>query len=176
MIGLKGKKLYSERLSFRLLEDCDKESLYPILQEPETTKPAGYLPLKNENEFEKFWDNLTAEGTGVAILLNGGCIGYYHALKYVPSQYAEQKNIGIGFLIGKDYVRKGYGTETLMTLDKYLLTIYDNIWGDYFTENTASKKILEKCGFKYFETYEMNFECLNNEKKTVISNILNLRS
>ncbi len=173
MIGLEGKTLRSERLTFRHLEEHDKKDLFPVLREPETTKPAGYMPLKSEAEFEKFWDNLTGENTGAAILLNDRCIGYYHAYDYKPPVHKDKKNIGIGFLIGRDYIRCGYGTEALMTLDDYLLNFYDNIWGDYFIENTASKRTLEKCGFKYFDTYEMCFEYLNNEKKIVVSNILN---
>ncbi len=174
MIGFENIVLKSQHLTFRLLQEQDKEALAPILREPETTKPSGFLPVCTEEELEEFWKGLTRYQTGIAILLEGRCIGYYHVNKYIPDEpeYQEQTNVGIGFLIGKDYIGRGYGTETLLTLNAWLLTKVDNIWADYFVENTASKKTILKCGFREMSPYDMTFEALGGERKHVISNVL----
>lgn len=42
MIGMENRTIHSKNLTFRLLRQEDKPFLYPILQEPETTRPAGF--------------------------------------------------------------------------------------------------------------------------------------
>lgn len=174
MIGMEGRTLKSKRLSFRLLEDGDKASLFRILQEEETTVPSGFLPIADRNTFEVFWKRLTQYNTAIAILYRGECIGYFHVNKWVPeeAEYKDKKNIGIGFLIGKNYLRQGFGTETLTTLNQYLLLQFDCIWGDYFEGNEASKNLLNKCGFIPVGTYDMDFDTLGGEKRHIYSNVL----
>ncbi len=177
MIGFQGKKLSSEHLTFTLLQDVHKQELAEILTETQTTVPAGFPPVTTEEEFEAFWNRLTEYNTAVAILLQGRCIGYYHVNKYLNSdpRYAGQSCVGIGFLIGKDYLRRGYGTETLTVMNQYLLTRFDNIFGDYFLENTASRNTLLKCGFIEDDRYEMPFEELGTVKQ-VVSTVLRRKS
>lgn len=173
MLNIKEKTLKSKNLTFRLLNNEDKKDLYEILQEPETTLPVGKLPIKDQESFKVYWYNLTKDNSAISILLNGNCIGYYHFYKYIIDNpiHKDMNNVGIGFLIGKDYLHRGYGTEALLILNAYLLTIFDNIFADYFIENIASKKTLEKCGFKYLETYKMEFDELK-ETKLIASNVL----
>lgn len=174
MIGFVGKTLCSAHLAFRVLEDCDKPYLAQIVQEPETTCPAGFSPITDPAAFDAFWKGLTEYNTGIAILLNGRCIGYYHVNPYHPDEpeYRDKKNVGIGFLIGKNYRRHGYGEETLKTLNTYLLGQFDCIWGDYFDGNVASQKLLKKCGFIPVSTYDMCFEELGGKTMHIFSNVL----
>lgn len=173
MIGMENRTLHSQNLTFRLLRQEDKPFLYPILQEPETTCPAGFPPVQTEEAFERFWNDLTQYNTAVAILLEDRCIGYYHVHKYRTdnSERKDKQCVGIGFLIGRRYCRRGFGTETLLTMDAFLLERFDCIFADYFSENTASQKTIEKCGFRFDENYEMFFEKLG-EQKQVVSNVL----
>lgn len=174
MIAFLNGILHSQRLSFRLLHEDDQKDLFSIVQEPDTTKPAGFLPIFDPAAFEDFWQGLTAQQTGVAVLLHDRCIGYYHVNPYVPDDplYQTKKNVAIGFLLGKNYLRMGYATEMLMTLNPRLLTTVDAIWGDCFAENVASRKTLEKCGFRAVDTYDMVFPELNGENKHIISHVL----
>ena len=48
--------------------------------------------------------------------------------------------------------------------DTYLKGIFDFCFADCFLDNGASRRIIEKCGYKYFETYTMFFRALNEEK------------
>ena len=173
MIGMENRTLHSQNLTFRLLRQEDKPFLYPILQEPETTRPAGFPPVQTEEAFERFWNDLTQYNTAVAILLEDRCIGYYHVHKYRTDnpERKDKQCVGIGFLIGRRYCRRGFGTETLLTMDAFLLERFDCIFADYFSENTASQKTIEKCGFRFDENYEMFFEELG-EQKQVVSNVL----
>lgn len=172
MIGMEGRTLHSARLSYRLLEEQDQDALYPILQEPETARPSGFLPLKDREAFERFWQTLTAYRTAVAIVLDGKCIGYLHVHKCTVDapELVGKKCVMVGFLIGRDYRRRGYATEMLLTMSDYLLERFDCVFADYFLENEASRKTIEKCGFRFLENYEMVFDELG-ETKQIAANI-----
>ena len=75
MIGLEGKTLTSRRLTYRLLEDDDRQALAALLADPAVTEPGGFRPARTEAEFDEFYRGLTAYHTGVAILREGALIG-----------------------------------------------------------------------------------------------------
>ena len=166
MIGLRGKELRSQRLRYRLLEEGDKAALFRLLRDREVTVPAGFLPAENEAAFDVFFDRLTQYGTGIAVLMGEKLIGYCHVNPYRPDveELKEKMCVGLGFVIGKDFQQKGYGTEMLKTVTEYLLSRFDACFADCFRENDASRKTIEKCGYRYVETYPMFFEELGEEK------------
>jgi RimJ/RimL family protein N-acetyltransferase len=73
----------------------------------------------------------------------------------------------IGFNIGLKYIKKGYATEALQSLIKYVKsTGLTETYGHCFETNTASIKTMEKCGFinigptgkKYNNVQELKFK------------------
>lgn len=166
MIGMQGKELCSRRLRYRLLGEGDKAALFQLLQDREVTAPAGFLPAENEAAFDVFFDRLTQNHTGIAVLMREELIGYCHVNPYRPDveELKEKMCVGLGFVIGKDFQQKGYGTEMLKTVTEYLLSRFDACFADCFSENDPSRKTIEKCGYRYVETYPMFFEELGEEK------------
>ena len=57
----------------------------------------------------------------------------------------------MGYWIGLPYVRKGFMTEAISALVQYAFGTLDlsRIESACLPENTPSRKVLEKCGFKY---------------------------
>ena len=165
MIGLENRTLQSKRLTYRLLCAADKAALREILADRSVTEPAGFLPAASEEEFDAFFAELTRHGTGLAILLGDALIGYIHVRKYVSEQaeYRDKKCVSTGFVIGKQYQNRGYATETLETLTAYLLQIFDFCVAGHFIDNAPSKRVIEKCGYRYLETYTLFFEELGRE-------------
>lgn len=166
MIGLEGKQLHSEHLTFRLLEECDRAPLFALLQDPAVTMPAGFLPPTTPEAQAAFWQGLTMYRTGVAILLQNQCIGYCHVNPYRTEDpaYREKKNVDIGIVIGSAYHRRGYGRETILTMTEYLLSRFDHVWGDSFADNIASCQLFLSCGFREYGAYDMVFEALGGQK------------
>ncbi len=165
MIGLNGKTLTSERLTYRLLTDADKPALKIILSERDVTYPAGFLPAESDDEFECFFENLTKHNTAVAVLLEGKLIGYFHVNKYTADGYfADKKCVGVGFVIGKEFWGHGYGKEMLFCMSGYLVTLFDACFGDAFSENEKSIRTLEACEYRYVEDYSLFFDELGEEK------------
>ena len=55
----------------------------------------------------------------------------------------------IGYHIAKQYTGRGFATEAANAFLSYLFRLkkLDSVYGVCLTENTASRKVLEKCGF-----------------------------
>ena len=165
MIGLENKTFQSKRLTYRLLNAGDKEALREILSDKSVTEPAGFMPAATKAEFDDFFTELTQYNTGIAILSGETLTGYIHVHKYVPdqSEYSGKKCVSTGFVIGKKYQNQGYATETLETVTTYLKQTFDYCFASHFIENEPSKKVIEKCGYRYFEKYTMFFEELGKD-------------
>lgn len=165
MIEFENKILYSERLTYRLLADGDKDALGKLLSDETVTRPAGFLPAKNDEGFDWFYSELTRYNTGIAVLKSDELIGYFHVNPYrVGGKFAGMTCVSVGFVIGKDYQHCGYGTEMLSRMTEYLSGIFDACFADCFTDNETSRRTIEKCGYKYAEDYTMMFDALGEEK------------
>ena len=174
MIGLENKILHSRRLTLRLVQQEDGPALREILRDPEVTKPAGFLAIETDEEFETFFSGLTACNTGIAILAGDTVIGYCRVNKehLEHPDYADKNGVSLGFVIGKPYQNQGYGTEMLQTITEYLKTRFDYCAADHFLENTASRRVIEKTGYRYLEDYTMTFPSLGDEEKKLRSYIV----
>ena len=74
---------------------------------------------------------------------SGANIGY---VQLVPIE----EGFEVGYHIAKEYTGKGYATESLQALLEYVRAEkkLDKVYGICVSENVASKKVLEKCGFE----------------------------
>ncbi len=77
------------------------------------------------------------------LLKDGTNIGY---VQLVPLK----EEYEVGYHIGKEYTGNGYATEALKAFLSEIMPKknLDNVYGICVSENIASKKVLEKCGFK----------------------------
>lgn len=82
MIGFENRILLSKRLTYRLLNESDKEALYEILSDKSVTEPAGFMPADTKEKFDDFFVELTKCNTGIAILNDEILIGYIHVDPY----------------------------------------------------------------------------------------------
>lgn len=83
-----------------------------------------------------------------ALLKDGTYIGYVQAVPLDDGTWE------VGYHIGADYTRKGYATEAVKAFLPVILPRLgiDTITGICLTENQASVKVMERCGFtKDFE-------------------------
>lgn len=166
MIGLEGKTLHSPRLCCKLLAEGDKPALAQILSDPAVTEPAGFRVAKTQEEFDVFFSGLTVYHTALGIYLKDTLIGYVHVNKEESDDPALMGKpcVSVGFVIGAKWQRMGFGTEMLNTITPYLLTRFAACYADCFAENEASRKTIEKCGYRYVEDYSYFFDGLGEEK------------
>lgn len=87
----------------------------------------------------------SAEGPLVypVLLKDGTNLGY---VQLVPIEEGYE----VGYHIGKEYTGNGYATEALKAFLSEIMPKknLDNVYGICVSENIASKKVLEKSGFK----------------------------
>ena len=78
------------------------------------------------------------------VLLNDGTnVGY---VQFVPID----EDYEVGYHIGEEYTKKGYATEALKAFLPVIMAKMgiDKVYGICVSENVASKKVMEKCGFQ----------------------------
>jgi len=107
-----------------------------------------YQELKQETvaELEKMYDRVIPEGKWFFIIKkDGDKIGYVTHYPVSGGTHTE-----VGYMVVPDERNKGYGTEALKIIVDYVFLLKNRVRIQAKTdaENLASRKILEKAGFK----------------------------
>ena len=83
----------------------------------------------------------------------------------------DQKNhsLEIGYGLGSKSWGNGYMTEIVQAMLDYYFryTDFRTVYASFFPENTASKKVMEKCGMNYSHTVEKEFSYLGKERDLI---------
>lgn len=165
MIGMMGKTLKSERLSYKLLGNIDVDSLKKILSDEGVCRFTGFLPPNGDDDFHELFMVITQFRSALGIYLDGKLIGYIRAvgLTMLSPEYSGKSCVNIGFVIAKEYQGQGFATEALSTFTSYLTERYDYCFADCFAENAASERVIIKCGYRFEEEYDMFFSGLGEK-------------
>ena len=150
----------TNRIRLRPWLDSDAETLYKYASDPEVGPRAGWLPHKSVEESreiirtifnnDRTWA-IELKETGEAI----GCIGYFI---YGESNIEIAANDAeIGYWVARPYWNRGICTEALRLLIDYCFNEkkFSFLWSDFFVDNPASGRVMEKCGFH--DTGAINF-------------------
>lgn len=143
----------TNRITLRPWQESDAETLFKYASDPEVGPRAGWPVHKSREESLDVIRNIFSNDHTWAIELNEtgeaiGCMGYYTSA---------ESNIGIGtddaeigYWVGKPYWNKGICTEALRLMIDYCFDVkgFHALWCDYFVDNPASGRVMEKCGFQ----------------------------
>lgn len=142
----------TSRLILRPWREDDAPALYKYASDPDVGPRAGWPPHKSvEESLEIIRNVFSGEGMWAVELKETGevigCVGYLTA--EVSNLEIESDQCEVGYWIGKPYWNKGLCTEALRAVEDYCFNVkgFSVLWGDYFPENPASGKVMEKCGF-----------------------------
>ena len=115
--------------------------------------PHPYV-LEDARAFIKYARNAIDEKL-FAITVDGEVIGSCGAM-FKKDVY--RRNVEIGYFLGEPYWGKGYATDAIIGLRNYVFSRYDiiRIYAEPFADNLASRKALEKAGFKCEATFVKN--------------------
>lgn len=143
--------LETERLLLRPWEENDAEELYKYAKNPEVGPIAGWPPHTSvENSREIIKNVLSAEETYAVVLKATGkpvgCIGIMTGIDSNIKISSGEGEIGywLGVLIPeavRELMRHGFEDLRLLRL-----------WCIYSEGNIKSKRVQEKCGFRYHHT------------------------
>lgn len=149
----------TERIVLRPWRDDDAEALFKYASDPEVGPRAGWPPHKSVEESRVIIRTLFNSDHMWAMELKKtsepiGCMGYFvHGESNID---IGENDAEVGYWVARPYWNLGLCTETLQVLIDYCFTVkgYDTLWADYFPENPASGRVMEKCGFR--DTGEIN--------------------
>ena len=149
--------LQTERLLLRPWNESDAESLYEYAKDPRVGPVAGW-PVHTgvENSREIIRTVLSAPET-YAVCLKGddrpvGCVGLSMGERsnlVLPEDEGE-----IGYWIGVPFWGQGLIPEAVRELIRRAFAELDltTLWCGYFDGNEQSRRVQEKCGFRYHHT------------------------
>ncbi|MBQ2187125.1 MAG: GNAT family N-acetyltransferase [Bacteroidales bacterium] len=143
----------TDRILLRHWRDDDAETLFKWASDPDVGPRAGWPPHKSVEESREVIKNFFSNDDTWAMELKEtseiiGCIGVLRSS--VSNLKIAGNECEVGYWVAKPYWGKGICTEALRLVIDYCFNVnkFNAIWGDYFPENPASGKVMEKCGFK----------------------------
>lgn len=148
----------TDRLILRPWQETDAEALFRYASDPDIGTIAGWPPHTSvENSREIIRTVFAAPETYAVVLKDTlepvGCCGIMFS-NSLHSADVQQNEAEIGYWIGKPYWGQGMIPEAVKALlsrcfnDLHL----DAVWCGYYEGNTKSKRVCEKCGFKFHHT------------------------
>ena len=142
----------NNRIRLRPWRENDADALFKYASDPEVGPRAGWPPHKSVEESLEVIRTVFHNDTTWAIELkeSGEAIG---AMGYLP---CEGNNLPsregeplVGYWVGKPYWNKGICTEALRLMIDFISRTTDikSLISGHFVDNTASGRVMEKCGF-----------------------------
>lgn len=148
----------TDRLILRPWQESEAEILYKYASDPDIGPAAGWPPHTSvENSLEIIRTVFAAPETYAVVLKHTGepigCCGIMFA-DGLHSADMKDGEAEIGYWLGKPYWGQGLIPEAVSALlwrGFYELSL-NTIWCGYYDGNAKSKRVCEKCGFKYHHT------------------------
>jgi len=154
----------TERLTLRELVPSDVEGLFAVDSDPEVNIYLGNNPVKSIEQtigiIQFIRNQYTENGIGRWAMIEkttNSFIGWA-GLKLVKEPTNNHCNYyDLGYRLNKNYWGKGFATEAAKASVDYGINQLNlkDIYGMADTNNIASKKVLEKVGLKFIETFNL---------------------
>ena len=163
--------LKTERLILRDLRIDDIDDFFEYAKNPNVNSElSGWEPhFTNKEKAAAFLKSYAESNDTWAIVLrdSGKVIGH---LKIYPDenrgQFSERNSAKlITYALSEDYWNKGYMTEAVKRVVKYVFneTGIELLTAFHVPHNIRSKRVIEKCGFQYETTIEQGFKSYNGQ-------------
>lgn len=125
------------------VESEDDDDCYHCWQDPDTQKAYNY---KFTETFEAFSNKRPIKSRFVATIIR--CSDHLH----IGSIFVSPENTppDLAIMIYKPFRNNGYGTKAFSLGTRYCFETLglDRVFAGYYPDNTASRKMLLKCGFQ----------------------------
>lgn len=167
------KNIITNRLILRPWRLSDSSDLYEYAQSELVGPNAGWKPHKSEDESRELIKRFIRNKDSYAIVLKEenkviGGIGLHNRKPDISLEYLKQREIG--YVLNTKYWGNEYVPEAVKALINYGFNQMnlDLIWCGHYDFNNNSKRVNEKCGFKYKFTRKENLKLLDNIEVSVL--------
>lgn len=161
--------LKTDRLTLRPFKETDLADLYEYAKVDGVGQMAGWLPHKNTEESRRILDMFIREKKTFALEHRGKVIGslgieFYNEKDY--PEFAALQGREIGYVLSKDYWGQGLMPEAVKAVTRYLFETenLDFLICGHFERNARSRRVIEKCGFRYSRTVDFTTEYGTQDK------------
>lgn len=142
------QKIQTERLVLKSYSEQDAEALVQLLTNEEVTKTFMVPDFTSEDQVWKLAEKLIAfsrvEDTGH---LEYGIYFADTLIGFINDCGVENDTIEVGYVIHPAYKGRGFATEAVTAVIQDLFRMgFGKVKAGYFRENTASRRVMEKCG------------------------------
>ena len=153
----------SDRLILRPWRESDAESLYKYAKDPKIGPIAGWPVHTSVDNSKEIIKGVLSNDETYAVCLREDNVAIGSIGLMAPNckeVKPEDTEMEIGYWIGVPFWGNGYIPEAVKILQKYAFENLDcsALWCAYYDGNVKSKRVQEKCGFKYHHT-EANKLC-----------------
>ncbi len=150
-------KIETNRMILREWMYSDAKDLYQFAKDPRVGPIAGWPPHKSVEDSLSIIKNVLSKPYTFALFLKeeNKVVGSISLLFKEESNLDISEDEGeIGYWIGVPYWGKGLVPEATNALIKFAFETLklNKLWCGYFDKNEQSKRVQEKCGFKYHHT------------------------
>lgn len=169
----KMKTLITDRLILREWKESDYMDLHEYAKSELVGPDAGWPPHKTEEESKEIIKMFIKDNDVYAIVLKSenkvvGSIGLHNRTQDESLSDLEQREIG--YVLNPKYWGKGIVPEAVNCLIEYGFNELnlDLLWCGHHDYNYKSKRVNEKCGFKYRLQKNEKLKLLNNKEVSVL--------
>jgi RimJ/RimL family protein N-acetyltransferase len=145
--------LKTQNLLLRPWRESDAECLYHFAKNPNVGPIAGWPPHKSVDDSLNIIKTVFSKRETYAIVMNNipiGCVG----LLFHPdtNHWWGEGACELGYWIAEEFWGNGYVVEASKAIIKRAFDDLNvtQIYASYRIENSQSKRVLEKLGFKYY--------------------------
>ena len=146
-------RIETERLILRTWRESDLQDFYEYASVDGVGQMAGWLPHKSMDESKTILDMFRAEKKTFALELkeNSKVIGSIGLEDIDFPDAKEMKGREVGYALSKIYWGRGLMPEAVKAVVSYCFDIlhYDWLTCGHFSWNSQSRRVVEKCGFRY---------------------------
>ncbi len=149
--------LKTKRLVLRAWLDSDAKNLYKYAKDLRVGPVTGWKPHKNVAESRQIIKDILQVDETYALCLKEDnlAIGNISIMQGKRSRFnLPEDEAEVGYWLGVEFWGKGLMTEAVREILRHGFEDFDlkKIWCGYFDGNYRSKRVQEKCGFKYHHT------------------------
>lgn len=144
-------KIIGQRIIIRDLSFRDQDAYYEFGKNPNVGPSAGWKPFYNRDIADRMLASLilNKETYAIALKEKNLLIGTISIYENGIRKYNKVKSLG--FSLNQDYWNQGIMTEAVNLVIDYIFnkTDCEVLEVGHHSDNYASKRVIEKCGFKY---------------------------
>ena len=156
--------LKTDRLTLRPWRESDLTDFYAYASVDGVGQMAGWLPHQNIEESREILTRFIEGRKTFALEHQGKVIGSLGVETYREALYPELATLqgrSIGYILSKDYWGQGLMPEAVKAVIDWLFeeVRLDFIFVGHFDWNRQSRRVIEKCGFRYLTStkYETKY-------------------